>query len=71
MEKDTSNPFHYMNESQIELQNVSLIIENEYGSYREFCDAGKNYFDIELYCIYSIHRSNFSKNIHISLSLFD
>ena len=46
--KDTSNPFHYMNESQIELQNASSIIENEYGYYREFCDTGKNYFDIEL-----------------------
>ena len=47
-----------MNESQIELQNASSIIENEYGPYREFCDTGKKYFDIEMYCTF-IHHSNF------------
>ena len=54
MEKDTSNPFHYMNESKIEIQNASSVIENEYGIYQEFCDTGKNYFDIKLHCTYII-----------------
>ena len=52
MEKDTSNPFHYMNESKIEIQNASSVIENEYGIYQEFCDTGKNYFDIKLHSTY-------------------
>jgi len=37
--QDTSNPFHYMNESKIEIQNASSVIENEYGLYQEFCDT--------------------------------
>ena len=52
MEKDTRNPFHYMDESKIEIQNASSVIENEYGIYQEFCDTGKNYFDIKLHCTY-------------------
>ena len=70
MEKDTSNPFHYMNESQIEIQNASSIIENEYGIYQEFCDTGKSYLYIKLNFTYNIYQQ-FSKNIRISLSLFD
>ena len=48
MEKDASNPFHYMNESQFEVKNALLngsttTIVNGHNLYEEFCVRGKSY----------------------------
>ena len=48
MEKDASNPFHYMNESQFEVTNALLngsttTVVSDHNLYREFCVKGKNY----------------------------
>ena len=60
MEKDASNPFHYMNESQFEVKNALLngsttTIVNDHNLYEEFCVRGKSYIMLSFNSIlYSI-----------------
>ena len=76
MEKDTSNPFHHMNVSQVEIHNTFFnnspsIIENGHEFHPQFCNRGNNVVLIVTYTILNVISKNkkLLNNIRIHYNL--